>query len=73
LYTSPAGLVVVRENPLIEHIHHIKSKFILLNLICAIHLKYQKKSNGVRYLGKSGTNKYARFKKEFMMRVFEMI
>lgn len=27
LYTSPAGLVVVKENPFIEHIHHIKSKF----------------------------------------------
>lgn len=27
LYTSPAGLVVVKENPFIEHIHHIESKF----------------------------------------------
>jgi RNA-directed DNA polymerase len=27
LYTSPAGLVVVKENPFIERIHHIKSKF----------------------------------------------
>lgn len=38
LYTSLAGLVVVKDNPFTEHIHHIKLKNLILNLICVIHL-----------------------------------
>lgn len=34
LYTSPAGLVVVKENPFIEHVHHIKSKFTIEFNMC---------------------------------------